>query len=56
VGRTKRKKEAVKSEKRKEDSEEKIKRRFSEINRVLVISLYPGQAATAEEGPVTPLL
>jgi hypothetical protein len=30
VGRAKRKKEAVKSEKRKEDSEEKIRRRFSQ--------------------------
>jgi hypothetical protein len=30
VGRTKRKKEAVKSEKRKEDSEEKIRRRLSQ--------------------------
>jgi hypothetical protein len=29
VGRAKRKKEAVKSEKRKEDSEEKIRRRLS---------------------------
>jgi hypothetical protein len=30
VGRAKRKKEAVKSEKRKEDSEEKMRRRFSQ--------------------------
>jgi hypothetical protein len=30
VGRAKRKKESVKSEKRKEDSEEKIRRRFSQ--------------------------
>jgi hypothetical protein len=30
VGRAKRKKEAVKSEKRKEDSEDKIRRRFSQ--------------------------
>jgi hypothetical protein len=44
----------VKSEKRKEDSEEKIRRRFSQINPVSVISPQPGQAATTEEGPVTP--
>jgi hypothetical protein len=43
------------SEKRKEDSEEKIRRRFSQ-NQPCVshLSLQPVQAATAEEGPVTP--
>jgi hypothetical protein len=40
----------------KEDSEEKIRRRLSRINPVSVISLQPAQAATAEEGPITPLL
>jgi hypothetical protein len=34
----------------------KIRRRFSRINPVSVISPQPAQAATAEEGPVTPLL
>jgi hypothetical protein len=54
VGRAKRKKEAVKSEKK------IVKRRWEEgsprINLVSVISPQPAQAATAEEGPVTPLL
>jgi hypothetical protein len=46
------------SEKRKEDSEEKIRRRFSQNQpcSMSVISPQPAQAATAEEGPITPLL
>jgi hypothetical protein len=46
----------VKSEKRKEDSEEKIEEGSPRINPVSVISPQPTQAATTEEGPVTPLL
>jgi hypothetical protein len=54
VGRAKRKKEVVRREKK------IAKRRCEEgspkINPVSVISPQPAQAATAEEGPVTPLL
>jgi hypothetical protein len=54
VGRAKRKKEAVRREKK------IVKRRCEEgypkINSMSVISLQPVQAATAEEGLVTPLL
>jgi hypothetical protein len=51
VGRTKRKKGTVKSERK------IVKRRWEEgypkINLVLVISPQPVQAAMAEEGPIT---
>jgi hypothetical protein len=54
VGRAKRKKGSVRREKK------ILKRRWEEgspkINPVSVISLQPVQAATAAEGPVTPLL
>jgi hypothetical protein len=54
VGRAKKNKEAVRREKK------IVKRRWEEscpkVNPVSIISLQPAQAATAEEGPVTPLL
>jgi hypothetical protein len=54
MGRTKRKKGVAKSEKK------IVNRRWEEgcpkINPMLVISPQPAQAATAEEGPVTPVL
>jgi hypothetical protein len=46
----------VRSEKRKEDSEEKIRRRFSQNQPCVSHLSAAAQAAIAEEGPVTPLL
>jgi hypothetical protein len=40
----------------KEDNEEKIEKGSPRIKPVSVISLQPAQAATADEGLVTPLL
>jgi hypothetical protein len=54
VGRAKRKKEAVRREKK--ISNRRCEDGCPKINPVSVISPQPAQAATTEEGPVTPLL
>jgi hypothetical protein len=56
VGRAKRKKEAVKSEKRKNIAKRRWEEGYPKINLMSVISPQPAQAAKVEEGPVTPLL
>jgi hypothetical protein len=54
VGRAKIKKGTVKSEKK--IAKRRCEEGYPKINPVSIISPQPAQAATIEEGPVTPLL